>query len=326
MLALAAGGPAAARTLAVGPGLEFAAPSGAARAAKDGDIVTIAPGNYFDCAIWSAGHLTIQAAGPGVVITDKTCAGKAAFVIDGNGVTVSGLTFQRIRVPDGNGAGIRAEGHDLTVRDSRFINNEVGILDGVRGGSLVITGSTFSANKGGSPEHPLPAVLAGGLDLLRIERSVFEPARGGLHVVSSALRTDLVDDRLSDDGGGMSGPLVSIAGGTVTLTGNTVDLGPGAADRPGAVLVFGDAAAITLRGNTLVEPTGAVPLLRNWTGIDVTADGNDVPANAVAVSDAGSAYHRLRSRAAALRAAAWNAARAARHQVATLARMLKLLP
>jgi hypothetical protein len=342
ILALAAyGSPAAARTLEVGPGLAFAAPSQAASVAADGDVVRIAPGTYFDCAIWHASHLTIAASGPDVLITDRPCAGKAAFVIEGDGVVISGLSFQRIRAPDGNGAGIRAAGRDLTIRDSRFINNQVGILAGGSGGNLLITGTTFSANKGGTPEQPLPAVLAGPLDLLRIEHSVFEQARGGQHIRSSALRTDLVDNHLSDEGGGMSGPLVSINGGIVTLTGNIITLAPGtlapgtlapgtlapgAAKRPGAVLVHGQADAIAVRGNTLVEPEGDVPLLRNWTGADATESGNIVPTNAVAVSDNGATYHRLRNQAASLRAAARDAVRVTRHQVANLARALKLLP
>jgi hypothetical protein len=326
ILLLAAGGtPAVARTLAVGSGLDFATPSEAARTAADGDTVTIAAGTYYDCAIWHAGHLTIAGAGSETaVITDKACAAKAAFVIQGDGVTVSGLTFQRIRVPDGNGAGIRAEGRDLTVRDSRFINNEVGILAG-GGGSLLVTGSSFGANKGGTPEHPLGAVSATGLDRLRIEHSVFERVRGGLQVWSSAGRTEIMDSHLLDEGGGMSGPLVSVDGGVVIVTGNTIDLAPGAAERPGAILVYGDAGTIVLRGNTLVEPMGTVPLLRNWSGVSATADGNSVPVGVEAVSDAGVTYHRLRSRAAALRAAARDMVGAARHQVANMARALGLL-
>ena len=107
------------------------------------------------------------------------------FVIQGGDVAVSGLTFQRIRVPDGNGAGIRAEHRDLMVPDSRFINNEVGVLAGAADGSLLIAGRSFTANKGGRPEQPLAAVLAGGLDRLDIEQSAFAEARGGPHIRSA---------------------------------------------------------------------------------------------------------------------------------------------
>ena len=52
--------PAGARTLEVGPGKQFAQPSQAAAAAQDGDRVVIAPGQYFDCAVWRQNNLIIE--------------------------------------------------------------------------------------------------------------------------------------------------------------------------------------------------------------------------------------------------------------------------
>ena len=68
-------GPAAARTLEVGPSLAHARPSAAA--ARDGDRVAIAPGEYVDCAVWHQNDPTIEgtsdgAAGRGTVITDQS--------------------------------------------------------------------------------------------------------------------------------------------------------------------------------------------------------------------------------------------------------------
>jgi hypothetical protein len=317
--------PAAARTLEVGFGQAYASPSEAAAAAADGDTVAIAPGSYFDCAIWRANGLTIAGTGGDVQITDKACAGKAAFVVEGNDVTIRGLTFTRIRVPDGNGAGIRAEGRDLTVEDSRFVNNQVAILTS-GGGSLRISGSSFSGNGAGTADHPLPAVLAGPLDRLLISRSVFEDPRGSGHIASSALRTELVGNRLSGESGDGSRPLVSVDSPVVVLDGNTFTLPSESADRPGAVLVFGDAEAVAVRGNRLVEPAGKVPMVRNWGGVAAAADGNTVPDGVEAVSESGATYHRLRSRMAALRSSAREAAGMARHQVAVAARGLGLIP
>jgi hypothetical protein len=320
------GGPVAARTLDVGPGLTYASLSEAAAAAADGDTVTIAPGIYFDCAMWRANGLTIAGTGPDVQITDKSCAGKAAFVVQGNGVTIRGLSFMRIRVPDGNGAGIRAEGRDLTVEDSRFVNNQVAILAGGGGGSLRISGCTFTGNGAGTGGHPLAAVLAGPIGLLSVSHSVFEDARSGGHVASSALRTELLDNRLSGEGAGMTEPLVSVSGGVVVLDGNTVALPSGAADRPGAVLVLGDAEAVEVSGNTFIEPVGNVPLVRNWGGVAANANGNTVPDGVEAVSESGAAYHRLRARMATLRSSARDAAGFARHEAAVAARGLGLIP
>lgn len=301
MLPLAWVGQPAARVLDVGPGGAFAAPSDAAAVVRDGDTVTIAPGIYYDCALWRASGLTIVGTGPGVVITDRACLGKAAFVIQGDRVTIGALSFARVRVMDGNGAGIRAEGRDLVVTDSRFINNQIGILAGGQGGSLRISGCDFDGNGVSWDGQATHAVVAGSLDLLRIEHSSFRGARGGDHIASRARRTELDDNRLADEGGAMSGPLVSVVGGVLSFAHNTVDLSPGAAERPGAVLVSGDASAITVNGNTLHEPYGSVPLVRNWTGLTATEDANRVPHDSAAVSDRGAFYHRLRSRMAALR-------------------------
>jgi hypothetical protein len=325
LLAAATGG-AAARDLQVGPGQQYAAPSAAAAVAQDGDTVSIAPGVYYDCAQWHANRLTIAATGPGVQLTDTACAGKAAFVISGNGVRVRGLSFARIRVIDANGAGIRSEGRDLTVEDSVFINNQVGILAGNQGGFLRIARCTFSANGARWDDRQTHAVAAGALDLLRIEDSSFSQARGGDHIVSAALRTELIGNRLTDEGGAMSGPLVSIGGGVIVVDHNTVDLHAGSADRPGAVLVTGAATAITVTANTLMEPAGDVPLLRNWTGLEATENGNVVPANAAAVLDSGALYHRLRSRLGTLRSEVRDIAGFAKSRAADLVRQFKLMP
>ena len=324
MLAALTGTPASARVLQAGPGQEYELPSAAAAAAQDGDTVNIAPGEYFDCAIWHASHLTIAAEGAGATLTDKACVGKAAFVIEGDGVTLRNLGFARIRVPDGNGAGIRAEGRDLTVISSRFDNDQVGILAG-GGGALRIEDCSFTAN-GVSPDgKPTHAVLAGAIDLLAVSNSRFNHARGGDHIASAARRTELRTSQLADEGGRMTGALVHVWGTEAVLDGNTFTLAAGAAARPGVVLATGDAAQITLRGNTLAAPDGSVPLLRNWAGADVTASANTVPPGGEAVSDSGATYRRLRARAAALREAAGDAARVLRHLAAQAARGLGVI-
>src|SRR6185437_13040013 len=144
------------RTLEVGPNHKFKVPSAAIAAASDGDVVDIAPvkDGYFDCAVLRANHLTVEGRGSGVVLTDKTCQGKAIFVTVGNDITIRNITFARARVPDGNGAGIRAEGNNLTIEKSRFINNENGILAADAPNSTIrIFDSEFTRN--GKRVYPL---------------------------------------------------------------------------------------------------------------------------------------------------------------------------
>src|ERR1700733_9600526 len=89
--------PATANTLLVGTSEALKSPSAAAAVAKPGDVVRIDPGTYFDCAVWTANNLKIEAAGPHVVLTDKVCEGKAVFVVRADNATISGLTFTRAR-------------------------------------------------------------------------------------------------------------------------------------------------------------------------------------------------------------------------------------
>jgi hypothetical protein len=69
--------------------------------------------------------------------------GKALFVTDGNHITIRVLTLTRAHVPDGNGAGIRAEGGDLTVQNVHPPTTQDGLLaaDVVRKSSSATAGS-----------------------------------------------------------------------------------------------------------------------------------------------------------------------------------------
>lgn len=227
-----------ARTLGVGPGQEYQRPSDAAKAVEDGDIVAIEPGEYFDCAIWQANDLVIEGQGDGVVITDKTCEGKALFVIRGDNVTVRNITFMRARVPDHNGAGIRHEGGTLTVEKSRFINNENGILGAPNPSAAVhIRDSTFIRNGKceGSCAH---GVYINEVGLLSIERSTFRDTRIGHHIKSRALRTVLIGNTIEDGATGTSSYLVDIPfGGSVVMRGNTLQKGAKTSNRGTAVMI-----------------------------------------------------------------------------------------
>ena len=252
---------AAAATLRVGPGAPIATLAEAARQARDGDEVLIAPGRYRTCAVWTADRLRIAAAGPGVVeITGPVCAGKALFVIAGAAVTVDGITFRGARNPEGNGAGIRAEGVELTVRRSRFLDNQNGILTAaaIPGGVLTIEDSAFIGN-GALVEQCAHGIYAGRLALVSIRRSHFEGTRTCHHVKSRALRTEILDSRILDGPEGNSSYLVDIPnGGGLRLANTELTKGPQTSN-PGAAVVIGaegasnPAAPIEVIGNRMTN-------------------------------------------------------------------------
>ena len=281
---LAAAPPAGAKDLLAGPGQPYAQPSDAVRAAQPGDRVLIDPGEYFDCAAWSTPGLTLEGRGPGVVLTDRTCQGKAILVIGGSGATLRGLTLARARVPDGNGAGIRLEAPGLTLDGVVFRNDQVGLLSGATGGSITITGCRFEGG-GVAGDRPLPAVLAGAANRLLVRGSVFADGKGGA-VSSDAAETVLDGNTITNPG---TLPAVAAAG-RLTLTGNSLSIGADAAGRPGAVLATGQDGPV-LRGNRLVSAR-PVALLLDWSGGTPVLDGNKVGPADTESSTAGAWRHR----------------------------------
>ena len=229
---------AVAAVLVVGPGQKYPAPSDAARAAQPGDTVRIQPGTYFDCAVWTTNNLTIEGAGPGTVLADKICQGKAIFVIAASNTTVRGLTFTRARSNDGNGAGIRAEGVNLKIENSAFTNNENGILAGDNPrSSITIRRSEFIHN-GACPSACAHGVYVGHIALLQIEQSRFYDTQAGHHVKSRAEKTILTRNQLVDGPGGTASYEVDIPnGGSLTMVGNTLEKGPKNGNHTAAILI-----------------------------------------------------------------------------------------
>ncbi len=274
-----------ARTLEVGQGRAYPTPSAAGAAARDGDTISIAPGEYFDCTVWAAPNLTIRGEGPAdkVLITDKACQGKALFVITGANTTVRNLTLTRARVPDGNGAGIRQEGPNLLVEGVRFINNQNGILTTDQPESkIVIRGSEFvrngSCENGGGCAH---GIYIGHIAFLRVEGSRFFNTKQGHHIKSRAASTEVEGNDIQDGPEGTASYEVDISnGGKVLVRGNTMEKGPNSENRTAAIMV--GAEGITQRTpEILVEnnsfrndsPAGTA-LLANRTATEAVVRNN----------------------------------------------------
>lgn len=255
---LALPGLAAARTLEVGPGKAYKLPSEAIAAASDGDHVVIAPGEYFDCAVAHANNLVIEGSDPAgtAVMTDKACQGKALLITAGDGIVVRNLTLTRVRVPDGNGAGIRAEGASLTVEHVHFVNNQDGILTGApEGATLVVRDSEFLRNGAceGACAH---GIYAGHIALLRVERSRFLETRHAHHIKSRALRTEVIGCDIGDGKEGTASYLIELPnGGSLLARGNTLEKGPKAENHTAAIMIGSEGVTqptheITVTGNT----------------------------------------------------------------------------
>ena len=228
-------------TFKVGPGEAFAKPSDVVASLKSGDTVEIAPGTYEDCVVWPKRIRGLTIEGKNAVITGRSCGGKGLFVVNASDVIIRGLTFQGAKVPDHNGAGIRSEGANLTVEDSRFIDNENGILAGKNPDSaIIVKGSHFEGN--GSCEGPCAhGIYVGAVKSLRIVQSVFVGQHQGHHIKSRALSTDIANNEIKDGAKGDASYLIDIPnGGTVSIRDNRMQKGPRAENSAAAIMIGED--------------------------------------------------------------------------------------
>ncbi len=282
-------GAARAATLEVGAGKTYAMPSDAAAAAHAGDRIVIAAGTYFDCAILRANDLTIEGAGPdATIITDKACAGKGLFIADGNNITIRNLMLTRARVPDTNGAGIRAEGGDLTVEHVQFVNNQNGILSSNMPDKKIIVRDSVFLRNGTCEMGPCShGIYAGHVALLRVERSKFFETKQGHSIKSRAFRTEVIGCDIADGANGTSSYSIEVPnGGDVAVRDNHIQKGPKSENHTAAVVIGAEGVtqptpAIIVEHNTfLVEGDYNSYLVYNLTATEAELKGNILQGNA----------------------------------------------
>ncbi len=251
------------KLIRVAPGTAVPAPSAAARVAKDGDTVEIAAAVYKgDVAVWTQNDLTLKGVDgrPHLVADGRSAEAKAIWVIRGNNVTVDNIEFSGAKVDDRNGAGIRSEGSGLTVENSYFHNNQMGIMSGAKDTSdIVIRKSQFTDNFLDDGSKSLGHNLyIGAARSLTVIDSTFTGARVGHNLKSRAAKTTLINNKFVDGPDGRASYLVDIpAGGIATLKGNTIHKG----DKPentslvsyGAEKRLYNDNRLTIVGNTFVN-------------------------------------------------------------------------
>lgn len=186
--------------------------------------IRIAPGVYRDCAVQPDGEVAYLADVPGQAVFDgATCEGKAALVMRGRAMRVEGVIFQNMRVPDANGAGIRLEHGNLTVRQSWFRDSEQGILSADDpASSVLIEKSTFTrlgrCDRGLSCAH---SIYFGDYGSVTVRRSRFEQGRGGHYVKSRSGRIEVTQSSFDDAAGRTTNYMIDLpAGATGRIAGN----------------------------------------------------------------------------------------------------------
>lgn len=274
--------PLTAKTIHVGPGRMVTDAAQAALLARDGDRVLFDPGTYTGCAIWRASRLIIEAPRPGAVVTGPVCIDRAFFVFFGNDILVHGMAFEHARALRHTGAGILMEGANLTVEDSRFIDNENGILAGGPSHSTVrVRHSWFQSN--GSCEGACAHGLYIGMPIARLEvmGSVFLDTRIGHHIKSKAAITLLWENRIEDGRTGTASYLVDLPiGGDAEIVNNVFHKGIRSDNQEAAISIGAEGGwrhtqVLRIRGNRftsdLPEP---VRFVRNGMSVPAQVKGN----------------------------------------------------
>jgi hypothetical protein len=268
---------AAGAVLTVGQGQTYALPSQAAQKARRGDVIRILPGTYQDCARWDADDLVIEGVGQDVVVAEKVCSEKGIFITSGNDITIRNVTFRAAHAQAHNGAGIRAEGANLTVEDSRFIDNENGILSGVNEASTIVIKNSLFRGNGNCIGPCAHGIYAGHIALLRVENSIFEEQHVGHHIKSRAARTEIVNNSVRDGAAGSASYLVDLPnGGSALISGNVFEKGPRSSNRRTAIAIGAEGETnpigdILVQDNSFTNNTGvATVFVRNYPGRPIT--------------------------------------------------------
>jgi hypothetical protein len=197
----------------------------AVASALPGDEVVLAPGIYEQGAIIDAPGLVLRGE-PGAHLRGHAVEGKAALVVKADNVVIDGIECSGIKVRDRNGACVRNEGRDLTLRNVHFHDNEQGVLGGSPGsGVLRVERSLFERNGFGG--------LAHGLYINReIETFIFRDSRilatkGSGHGLKSRAQSTIIENSVIAGLDGEDSRAIDISnGGEVVIRGNVFQKGP----------------------------------------------------------------------------------------------------
>lgn len=249
--------------------------------------IRIAAGTYRQCAVQAEGRIAYVAAELGRSVFERvTCEDKATLVLRGAGARVDGLVFTHLQVTDGNGAGIRIEKGNLAVANTRFIDNQSGILSASDPTATITVDRSTFAGLGKDPTgNGAHGIYVGGYGALTVTRSRFERGTGGHYLKSRAPRVTIVDNSFDDSAGQGTNYMIDLSNGaTGRIAGNSFEVGPNKDNYSTMITVAPEGAENPSTG-LVVENNRAwlTPAFRwkttfvgNWSGDRVTLRNNQL--------------------------------------------------
>lgn len=220
-------GVATAATLQVGPGRQYATPCAALAVAADGDTVQIDPVLYSgDVCAFAQNNLTIQGVNgrPHIDANKKSAQDKGIWVPSGSNLVVDNIEFSGATSTSKNGAGIRAEGVNWTVRHCYFHDNQDGILESnVAGSNVLIEFTEFARN--GNRNGLAHNLYIGHAASLTFQFNYSHDSVVGHLLKSRAAVNYILYNRLTDESGTGSYEVDLPNGGNSYVIGNLIEQG-----------------------------------------------------------------------------------------------------
>lgn len=216
--------------------------------AKEGAVITIPPGVYEEAAVVSARGVTIKA--HGARLQGAAAEEKAALVVKGDDATVEGLECAFIRVQGGNGACVRLEAKNLTLRNVVFRDSQSGLLSWNRdSGSILIEDSRFERL---GRAH---GVYVGRGDThLVIRRSRFLSSTAEGHEIKSRAARTTIEDSIVASLDGVDSRLIDLPeGGENVIRRNVLAQGPASSNQDLIGIGLEGNGFLHQRNSTLVE-------------------------------------------------------------------------
>lgn len=213
----------------VGPTRPHTKPSQVSALVQNGDTVSIDAGTYAsDVAYWTASTLLLRGVGGYAHLESNgmSWGDKAIWVIGGDNTKVEWIEFSECTSTSQNGAGIRQEAKNLTVRHCYFHDNENGILAGTYNPSTILIEFTEFGHNGAGDGYSHNLYI-NHIDTLIFRYNYSHHCDVGHELKSRAHVTILSYNRFSNEATGSASREIDLPdGGTAILIGNIIEQGP----------------------------------------------------------------------------------------------------
>ena len=269
----------------VGPTRTYKTVQAGVNAAVAGDTIQIDSGTYVQGNDWASigkANLTIIGMGTRPILdaNGSVLSSKGIFVVGSGGtnLTVQNLEFKNARfAADKNGAGIRFQSTNLTVRGCYFHDNDDGVLtDAGTTSTILIETSEFNHNgHGDGQSHNM---YIGNIGSFTLRYCWSHNAYKGQEVKSRAQVNYILYNRLGDEGGAGDYEIDISNGGTSYVIGNQINQGPSATN--GGMITYAAEGGsnpdqhLYVVNNTLVNTRSAGTFVNNSSTTSALLENN----------------------------------------------------